>query len=298
MENANQLEESDNENELEETESSTNNESGEKGFSKKVTETIPILSLFVIFIGFLKLSTFYQYYNINILDYLDASEIILSFLDDLSIIVLLIFVLLYYSIWLMKKFDNQSGNGKMDEMPAWLEDAIKNFREIRDKLFKASIWTVLVSGLCFYLFTNLFWLCVLFLYCFQFLILFFERIMIGKEQEFRNPKFVFGISLVISFLLFTVGIAYRDVNSLKYDNEFKVEILTDNGLIQTNKDYQNIGQTSKYVFLYCYSENKTEIIKRDNIKRMDIIENENNNLEEIIFKLNSKTGINFNHLCY
>lgn len=283
MENINQLDESENENELEETEDSSNNESKEKEISKKLTDTIPILSLFVIFIGFLKLSTFYQYYNINILDYLDASEILLSFLDDLSIIVLLIFVLLYYSIWLMKKFDNQSGNGKLDEIPVWLENAMQNFQEIRDKLFKSSIWTVLVSGICFYLFTNLFWLCILFIYCFQFFILLFERIMIGKEKEFRNPEFVFGISLVVSFLLFTIGIAYRDINSLRYDNEFRVEILTDNGLIQTNKDYQHIGQTSKYVFLYYHSENKAEIIKRDDIKRMDIIENENNNLDEIIF---------------
>lgn len=61
---------------------------------KRLVEISPLIGSFFIFLGFLKLNWFYSHWNITISQYLDFSEIILSFLQDSHIILFFLFIMI------------------------------------------------------------------------------------------------------------------------------------------------------------------------------------------------------------
>jgi hypothetical protein len=68
---------------------------------KRLSEISPVIGVFLIFIGHLKLFLYYDHWNINITSYLDFSEITLSFLNDVNkgvAFALIFFVILFYPI--------------------------------------------------------------------------------------------------------------------------------------------------------------------------------------------------------
>lgn len=65
---------------------------------KKIVSITPLIGSFLVFLGFIKLNYYYQHWNINIISYLDFSEILLSFLNDVNILLVFTFLMLLQAL--------------------------------------------------------------------------------------------------------------------------------------------------------------------------------------------------------
>ena len=65
---------------------------------KKIIEYLPILTIVIVFGGFLKLSWYFNFFGIKISPFLDNSEILLSFFDDLSVIISAVVLALFQAV--------------------------------------------------------------------------------------------------------------------------------------------------------------------------------------------------------
>jgi len=65
---------------------------------KRLVAISPLIGSFLVFMGFFKLYYFYGHWDINIISYLDFSEIILSFLNDLNVLVFFTLLLLFQGV--------------------------------------------------------------------------------------------------------------------------------------------------------------------------------------------------------
>ncbi len=277
-----------------EEESIEDTETAESNTNEKrsLIEMLPILSLCLIFVGFLKLKIYYSLFDINILEYLDLTEIVLLFLNDISFIVLFVIVILFYSLGMIKflgERNNEHLNFSTDSNPEWIENGIRNYFQNRKRWRKITITVFLISSILFYFFSNLLLLCLTACYVFQSLFVIIENLMSQDEEEFGAPKFAVTSSAIITILLFTIGLAYCDRDAILFDNDKHITIVTNEGkFFESNNDYKYLGKTSKYTYLYCNSERKAEILKNEDVKKIEVKKIKNNFWDELKTKLKFK----------
>lgn len=65
---------------------------------KRLVEISPLIGSFLVLMGFFKLYYFYGHWSINIISYLDFSEIVLSFLNDINILIFFTFLLIFQAM--------------------------------------------------------------------------------------------------------------------------------------------------------------------------------------------------------
>jgi hypothetical protein len=79
-----------------------------KEFMKEFVKYLPIVGAVIVFFGFLKLQFYYSYFDIDIIYYLEFSEIITLFLGDISTIILSLFVMMSYLLIVGKIADKMT----------------------------------------------------------------------------------------------------------------------------------------------------------------------------------------------
>jgi hypothetical protein len=73
---------------------------------EKSVKFLPLIGSVIVFFGYLKLQFFYTYFDIDIIYYLEFSEIITLFLNDITTIILSLVLLLIYALAIVPTFDN------------------------------------------------------------------------------------------------------------------------------------------------------------------------------------------------
>lgn len=255
---------------------------------KKLVEASPVIAAFLIFMGFLKLYIFYGHWGINIIEYLDFTEILLSFLGDLSILVFfialyIIHVIIGFRITAIVEQHTGKVESKEQEQASEKQEISGNgvnsknniVSEIIEEIFITKKW---IGILCVFGITILF--LVLFYFFHSLVWLYFSIFILLQGfyfvfALFLNENSSFQVSLIVSFFCFTILIAQYDIKEVERKSVIDLYTITYNDqTIETNRDNNYLGRTSKYIFLFNKIQKKTEILKIENVKNIEIVRNQ------------------------
>lgn len=253
---------------------------------KQLVGILPLIASFLIFNGFLKLYIFYGHWNINIIDYLDLSEILLSFLNDLNILIVgLIFFLIHQilGVKLVETADKKL-SGKipipstnivqnnadtpqqiMTHSAQPISDILKFIFEKKTLLMWVIALILTIIFVLLFLWSNkMIWLYPAIFSILQFLMISFENSILASE------KLSWQVSAILTFLAFTSCIAIYDIKEVKRKSVITTTTITVvNEIIVTTPYYYLLGKTQKFIYLSDNKKSKTLIIPVDNIKKIE-----------------------------
>lgn len=225
---------------------------------KRIAEISPLIIGFLIFLGFFKLNWYYSHWNINISQYLDFSEILLSFLQDINIMLFFIVILAVHSIFgyiAISSVDHKTG------IVGQLEDSFEQNK--RGGLIALLAFT-LVFGILFWWLMNLIWLYFTFLFFVQLIAFFIDR-FISTNENVVNP-----VSLTIVFFAFTLCLSQYGIYRTETSNvRYKLTTI-DNTEISTNRQLIFLGKTNNFIFLFDKTSCTSRVLKTESISSIQI----------------------------
>lgn len=222
---------------------------------KRLVEILPFIIGFLIFNGFLKLYIYYNNWNVNIIDFLDFSEIILSFLNDLNIIIFCLIFFIFHQLIGAKLLE-----GKIDI------ESIKNSIDNNKKkflLFCLFIFSCFISLFLYY--NKIFLLYMAIASLFQFLIYFLEHLISDDE----NTPLILATTL--TFISFTICLSNYEIKNTNSNSKLATtRIKINDEQIVTSENLILIGKTQKFIYLYNKNRKLTRIIPTDRILNIEI----------------------------
>lgn len=239
-------------------------------------KALPVFIIILTAIGYLYLFSYYIIFGINIIYYIDISEILLLFINYS---VLLITAAAIVSI---KTFIiiNKSKNDELSNEKETPEEKLKTKNSIkRILLFKniTAIVLIVVGAIYGLAFKEYFTMSVL-ITLGIIVLLFFKKaanlLTIGRKgnkPEFFLLSFSIIYLLILSLvpLLFQINKAYNVKN---YDKEIiNTNFSYQEIKIETTKNLKYIGETRNYIFLYNQSKKESIICEKDKITNRKII---------------------------
>ena len=254
----------------------------------KLKNVIPYIGSLLILIGFVKMSIYYNHFNININNYVELSEILISFIPDIIKYSSIIFIVFLYSFLLDTEEDNQKSydtNNEIIEMD-------KFFPRI-GKILKRNITAILLLLLMiaftiisaiwneknYLLFYRFSWMI--------FIILFFNIMLMEFRRKYKiiNGNYfdsTYNNLLIISFLFtaYIIQSTYSEIEEVENHNGPIVCFHSSKKLIQSEENLIYIGQTKNYFFMYNLKDKETYVYTRNEISNL------------VIRKKNQKTTAN------
>ena len=232
----------------------------------------------MIFLGILRLSLFYQFFGVNIIYYLEFSEILTSFLDyivfTLSVLLFAIFAFFLY----------MNEDILEEKLAAETKIQLEPFLLKRFLLFLKKN-----SG---------------FIYLFLFTLLLFGSVALVIPGYYKDLLYILGYYLVIIIFSFLVGEIFRKNESLPYAMQVSIicillcflsisitifwtysEVesirrkktnygvilqLTNDQIMVSDSNNYYIGKTQNYVFFHHEIKQQTDIIPINRIKELNI----------------------------
>lgn len=262
----------------------------------RVLMLFPLFGVFLIFLGLLKLDLYYRHFDISIVDYLDFSEILTSFLDDINVMAFTVLIMLTHiligSILLIqgvtrvinavkRKRKKKNGQSEEQEQPKEQEEPSTKISDEVDPVldevgeFFAKHWIgVLISFVVctagyiwFESYHSVFALYFTLLWVFQLVIQLFvwmnDKFLSVREEA---PAYI----ALISFPFFFVMLLTRqDVHQTMTEPE-TVRIETANEVLTTNDTIIFVGKTDNYVFFFNTVTEAKQIIPVDQITKIEI----------------------------
>jgi hypothetical protein len=255
---------------------------------EKITKLTPLVGAFLIFCGVLHLYIYYHFFHILIFNYLDFSEILVSFFNLMVVLIALITTIFSGLFAFYTNFLNTSKILPYKFTVFYFKK--KNLWTLillvvstlflyclvlvspdnpDSKTVLFSTWFVAIFG-CTFLVFGLIWPIALEA---QEIILDSQKIIlpgIEPEPEKKIYHYKYIILYVVLFVFMGVQIfTIQEVrHKIKDKNKIRVTIVTiDNDTIITNSTHYYIGRTNNYVFLFDSLDNKTDVFPVSQIKK-------------------------------
>ena len=240
---------------------------------ERIKNYIPIISLIVISLGYFRLDSIYNYYSIDIIKYLNFTEIILlSIKYILWAIFLLVILMLFYFYFL------QNINSKIKHKFLEKKENINKEKRIFIRIIKRFIliwpitlltYTLCIIFFCIYPWINEPWLLrqltyILILIFFPFLniyILYDEILFYYKNDVHSILKYIIIFYSIGIFLAKYQGEYSAYMNHIKPTIEVSLE--TEKLLVEYGQGYIYLGETQQYIFLL--KGGSTLVINKANI---------------------------------
>lgn len=260
---------------------------------KEDFSTLKYIPLILVIIGYVNLHSFYISFGINIYNYIDSLELILSFspiLYELSFMALSTILGLSLSAIFRKSESNEksetSDNSKIKIIDRdfiskahWTEYLNELFSAItkRGHLYLIVLWSIAF----FYILYNyepekLANISEAMLGAIYFLFLFmFLNTWISLESHFglKNVNRVMVLVLIVSFTLTVYVISYNKIkakNIILGNPKYEVVIETNEKTIRTDSTTHFIGSTREYQFLYDRQNEIVVVVGNSGIKQLTV----------------------------
>jgi len=247
---------------------------------------LPYLGSFIVFLGVIRLMCFYSAFGIQIVSYLEFSEIITSFLDIIVIAAFVFMTSLLQNFLMMNKSEQDEQNSIRQKI--FIEgDFFKRlllYVKYSQKLLLAGLilsagsffWQYLVKKQSYWI---ILWVTIFFLAVFLFVILTTEiDIQHAKfNSSNKSKRFISIIINTLLFIGFVIAFTQTQIKAIKNDKStYGVSIIFDNDklLISDSVNYY-IGNTKNYLFIYHERNNTTDVIPMTRIKQLTITHNKN-----------------------
>ncbi len=241
---------------------------------KQLVTVLPLIGAFLVFLGLLKLDIYYSHFNINIVDYIDFSEILTSFLDDINIFLFCIIIMVIYTTLgsalftqLMTKMINKSRERKINK------DTIKRSLIQKIKRPLGIIISIIVTGIGFgllFYFQKPWILIIVTLFSFQLILQILD--LINSWTVKVNVDILYKPAFVLLFFLLTYTMAQLEIIRVETHPD-TATITTDTEAFATSKDKVLIGKTDKYFFIHNKLTNSNQIIPTARLKILTIEKN-------------------------
>ncbi|TCP22382.1 hypothetical protein EV195_11231 [Tenacibaculum skagerrakense] len=246
----------------------------------------PLLLLLTTIMGYLSLHTYYDYFNIRILDYLMLSEIPLLFFDKIVIVgglILFLMIVMFFfeSSLKLPVFEVNFRVGEKERVKVLRDRIQKDEKSIsqNNKLYIGTMLFLVVFDVMTAFFTDrkFYFPPVLFLFfgiiVYYMIIKIITVNLIKKESAISViSKLQPVITILIVFTVDTYSASYRKVQKIKNDNAIikEVSFKYNKENIKTDSLLVYLGETNQALFLYRKDSIKTKIYKKSNIDYLQI----------------------------
>lgn len=239
---------------------------------------IPYISSVIVFLGVIRLMTFYNHFGISILTYLEFSEILTSFLDVLSISFCFLFIAFMYNFLSidLKSADEESVRSSLVKETDIVRIVSGYFRLMAMQLLIVGCFVILSVLLHFFYrpFTDsqieIIVSFFVFVFAFNIAVVEMERVYIKRQISKQYKQIVSLTSLAFVFVMIVMFVAYHEANRIKLDyanNGTTIEF-TNGKVLRSDKSNYFIGKTHQYVFVYHGKTLSTEVISMDYVKSL------------------------------
>ena len=245
----------------------------------KLSTYLPYAGSVIIFLGVVRLVMYYHNFSISIVNYLEFSEIITSFLDVL--VVCAFFLLYVVSEWLFRS-DKSEDTRKSREKARLLK--ADSFIEII-KVYPAYLQTRLLILITFALLivaADIFGLCTTptdrrFFFSIAGLALAWpilqveierKRIKIGFGDEFQKLSSLILIGAL--FFLIVEIVANYEAGQVIEDNFYSGTVIefTDGKIFQSTHNRYYVGNTQNYVFIFDERKGLTDVVPMEYVRKL------------------------------
>ena len=249
-------------------------------FEKKIVQPLlPFIGTFLIFFGYIKLSLFYNHFDIRINNYLELTEILTLFLNDIIFFLISIIGVILFSFFTTPKSELERENDikeKLIESSSFWERRKQNYY-----LFKELHWISLLLIILYIIgyiwFRDRFWD---FLATTSPLIAF--TIFFSLLMEFRYKyKNIYGkelnstinnlIIILLVFSVHTYGSIKSDIKRIESKPRTEISFKYLGKEVKSSEQIRFLGQTKNYMFLYNKSLKETEVFERNKVDYVSIV---------------------------
>lgn len=231
---------------------------------ESIIKFFPLIFILLTTLGYVHLQTYYYFFDIEILNYIDITEIILLFFNKSILIIVGILIVNAVSYILDNKINNEANN-KKESSTKKRNFILNNLGVIIIIFLLIYIVIVLISGKYISLIYPIGYLICGIIY----LVLekhFFKILFLN-----HTPFFFFSISTSIVVLLLinlsTITNSIEKGYNVRNNNLIIKQVCFsyNNKIIKTSKEIVYIGETKKNLFLFDLKQNETIIYKMENI---------------------------------
>jgi hypothetical protein len=237
-----------------------------------IIKSFPLLFIILTTLGYIHLQSYYYFFDIEIINYLEISEIPLLFFNKAILIILLILIIITISYFIDDKISKEE-----IEIDKYDLERLK-YETSKPKSFTVNNFGwIIVFFLIIYIISNLIFknyigliYPIVYLIC-GFLYVLSEKtilkILTKNHNIFSTVIIHLSFTSLILFNLFTITNSIEKGYKLRYENEqSKLIFFTyDKKVIETNKKIIYIGETKKNLFLFDKEKDETLIFKMDKI---------------------------------
>ncbi|AEV31970.1 hypothetical protein Oweho_0960 [Owenweeksia hongkongensis DSM 17368] len=246
-------------------------------FNKAILkELIPVYPSILIVFGYLKLSLYYQFFGVQIINFIDFTEIIILFLPDVIyyLVLLSLSVFLHYVI-------APSGYGAFVNVS---EDHVSEKYLVNRfiKYFKYHFWYSISLIICFILVVvayylhrpNFSFLLLITLFSTLLYILGYFLSEIHRKHLLNSGKQLSAtvhniISVIVLFSFFTISNVSKEIRS-SLNNPSIVNFKYQGNQIATNSECVYLGETRNYIFIQDKSSENAYVYPKDDISEFII----------------------------
>jgi hypothetical protein len=240
---------------------------------------IPYFGGFLIVCGYLKLNFFYSHFNIQILNYLELSEIITLFLNiaiknTILILLCVLFIFIFESSKVSEKI-NQSHEDIQNT-----DNFLLRFKKILKSRFTLIIILIffsLLALICYSLnFYDLFSYllisncCIIGLLIVAWFLFEFDRKYKLCYDVYFDRTYFNLVTVFSLFVCFSIESAFFEIKDVESGNKAIVSFKYSDKIITSNNQTLYIGETKEYLFLYDKKMKTTSVFPKGEISDFTI----------------------------
>ncbi|MBS1649218.1 MAG: hypothetical protein JSR09_05875 [Bacteroidetes bacterium] len=242
-----------------------------KELAKLTTYFIP----FLIFVGSLRLILFYRLFDISIVDYLDFSEVLISFLDTAIFYLFALFI----PIFIILSFWGEA-MGRQSNIDFAKKAELTFGQRLKGDIKQNFILVLLYTTVFFFIIFKGTWTLQGFLLLLLnpglFIILFIVReLRIAYKRQFNYSIPVTYINLFLLSYLFIVVVIQNvlsDVQDItKKYKYYGTTVFVGNDIIKSDSTITYIGQTKNYLFFNNLLKKENIIYPKTNLKKLIVV---------------------------
>jgi hypothetical protein len=246
--------------------------------NKTLKNFIPFIGTLLIVVGYLKISLFYKHFNIEIINYLEFSEILTIFLPDILKYCLFIFLGIGANFLLESKSETEKYHNIKVELTnsIKLKDRFKNHYNLNKELVWLSILILFIYLISFIWLREKFWdtlmgtFIIPSLLLFNILLLEFRNKYKILYNKYFDPTINNIILLIFLFGLLTVSSVHSEIKETESKQELKITFSYLNETLNTSKSLKYVGQTRNFLFLYDLKKKESRIFEISELRNYKI----------------------------
>jgi len=242
----------------------------------KVTKVLPIAYIALTVIGFLKQAIYYRIFGVNIFEYLQLSEVLIVSTNDISLYIILaaITVIVFFVLDKSTNSFEESELIKIYNKSFWTRHiAFSN----KMSWAMASTAVFFSADVIFFgdykIFTALTAMAVASFISFFYLVILIEIARVNFISTNQSSvRIVFPAQVLTIFVFFLTTFTIKQALDIKFKtHKENIKLYSEEVKTPIDGSYVFIGKTDKYIFVFDFKTNTTDVYSTDFIKKIVLL---------------------------